>query len=76
MYNLLYVVCKALNRKPGKIKIRKFADQEIGVEVQENVRGCDVFICQSLCTPVNDHLVELLLIIDAMKRASARVCVY
>jgi ribose-phosphate pyrophosphokinase len=52
--------------------VRRFADMEIFVEVQENVRGEDVFVIQSTSAPANDHLMELLIIIDALKRASAR----
>jgi ribose-phosphate pyrophosphokinase len=52
--------------------VRRFADMEIFVEVQENVRGEDVFIIQSTSAPANDHLMELLIIIDALRRASAR----
>jgi ribose-phosphate pyrophosphokinase len=52
--------------------VRRFADKEIFVEVQENVRGEDVFVLQSTSAPANDHLMELLILIDALKRASAR----
>src|SRR3984885_3906690 len=52
--------------------VRRFADMEIFVEVQENVRGADVFILQSTSYPANDHMMELLIIIDALRRASAR----
>lgn len=52
--------------------VRRFADQEIFVEVQENVRGEDVFVIQSTSYPANDNLMELLIIIDALRRASAR----
>ena len=52
--------------------VRRFADMEIFVEVQENVRGEDVFVIQSTSAPANDHLMELLIIVDALKRASAR----
>jgi ribose-phosphate pyrophosphokinase len=52
--------------------VRRFADQEIFVEVMENVRGEDVFIIQSTSYPANDHLMELLIIIDALRRSSAR----
>ena len=52
--------------------VRRFADMEIFVEVEENVRGEDVFIVQSTSAPANDHLMELLILIDALKRASAR----
>ena len=56
----------------AKCIVRRFADMEIFVEVQENVRGEDVFVIQSTSFPANDHLMELLIIIDALKRASAR----
>ena len=52
--------------------VRRFADQEIFVEIQENVRGEDVFVVQSTSFPANDNLMELLIIIDALRRASAR----
>jgi ribose-phosphate pyrophosphokinase len=52
--------------------IRRFSDQEIFVEVQENVRGEDVFLIQSTSAPANDHIMELLITLDALKRASAR----
>jgi len=55
-----------------KCVVRRFADMEIFVEVQDNVRGDDVFIIQSTSFPANDHLMELLIIIDALRRASAR----
>jgi ribose-phosphate pyrophosphokinase len=55
-----------------KALVRRFADMEIFVEIQENVRGADVFILQSTSYPANDHLMELLIIIDALRRASAR----
>src|ERR1700729_611396 len=55
-----------------KAIVRRFADMEIFVEIQENVRGSDVFIIQSTSFPANDHLMELLIITDALRRASAR----
>lgn len=55
-----------------KASVRRFADMEIFVEIQENVRGSDVFVIQSTSFPVNDHLMELLIITDALRRASAR----
>jgi ribose-phosphate pyrophosphokinase len=55
-----------------KAVVRRFADMEIFVEIHENVRGADVFIIQSTSYPANDHLMELLIIIDALRRASAR----
>ena len=51
--------------------VRRFADMEIFVEIQENVRGSDVFILQSTSSPTNDHLMELLIITDALRRSSA-----
>jgi ribose-phosphate pyrophosphokinase len=55
-----------------KAVVRRFADMEVFVEIQENVRGADVFVIQSTSYPANDHLMELLIIIDALRRASAR----
>ena len=52
--------------------VRRFADEEIFVEIQENVRGEDVFVLQSTGFPANDNLMEMLIMIDALKRASAR----
>src|SRR3954452_18632470 len=56
----------------AKCQVRRFADMEVFVEIQENVRGQDVFIVQSTSFPANDHLMELLIIIDALRRSSAR----
>src|SRR5882724_6545527 len=56
----------------AKAVVRRFADMEIFVEIQENVRGADVFVIQSTSFPTNDHLMELLIIIDALRRSSAR----
>ncbi|ALK10242.1 Ribose-phosphate pyrophosphokinase [Blastochloris viridis] len=56
----------------AKAVVRRFADMEVFVEIQENVRGKDVFVVQSTSFPANDHLMELLIIIDALRRASAR----
>jgi ribose-phosphate pyrophosphokinase len=56
----------------GQAMVRRFADQEVFVEIKENVRGEDVFIVQSTSYPANDNLMELLIMIDAMRRASAR----
>ena len=61
-----------LNSALAKCVVRRFADMEIFVEIQENMRGEDVFIVQSTSYPANDHLMELLVIIDAVRRASAR----
>src|SRR4051795_6093121 len=56
----------------AKCQVRRFADMEVFVEIQENVRGQDVFVIQSTSFPANDHLMELLIIIDALRRSSAR----
>src|SRR6188472_1131016 len=56
----------------AKAVVRRFADMEIFVEIQENVRGADVFVIQSTSAPANDNLMELLIMIDALRRASAR----
>jgi ribose-phosphate pyrophosphokinase len=61
-----------LNTGLGKIGVETFSDGEICVEILENVRGRDVFIVQPTCSPCNDHLMELMVMIDAMRRASAR----
>jgi ribose-phosphate pyrophosphokinase len=61
-----------LNMQLTKAVVRRFADMEVFVEILENVRGEDVFVMQSTSFPANDHLMELLIIIDALRRASAR----
>jgi ribose-phosphate pyrophosphokinase len=64
-------ICAYLGTSLGAADIRRFSDGEIAVEITENVRGGDVFVMQSICTPGNDNLMELLLMLDAFKRASA-----
>jgi ribose-phosphate pyrophosphokinase len=64
-------ICHYLNVPLGGEKVKRFSDGEIQIEIDENVRSRDVFVIQSTCSPVNDNLVELLLMIDAFKRASA-----
>ena len=64
-------ICRELNIPLGKANVKKFSDGEIQVEIEENVRGMDVFVVQSTCTPVNRSLMELLIMMDAIKRASA-----
>ncbi|HCO92215.1 MAG TPA: phosphoribosylpyrophosphate synthetase, partial [Alphaproteobacteria bacterium] len=61
-----------LNLPLTKASVRRFADMEVFVEIEENVRGEDVFVIQSTSYPANDHLMELLICIDALNRASAR----
>jgi ribose-phosphate pyrophosphokinase len=65
-------VARYLNIPLGKAMVRRFADQEIFVEIQENVRGEDVFVLQSTSYPANDHLMEMLIMIDAFRRSSAK----
>jgi ribose-phosphate pyrophosphokinase len=69
---LAEAIAAYLNTQLSRCIVRRFADMEIFVEVQENVRGEDVFVIQSTSAPANDHLMELLILIDALKRASAR----
>lgn len=65
-------VCNDIGINLGKAKVGVFSDGETQIEIKENVRGKDVFVIQSTCTPANDHLVELLLMLDAFKRSSAK----
>jgi ribose-phosphate pyrophosphokinase len=65
-------VCNFLGMPRGQAQVIRFKDGECYVQIQENVRGCDVFVMQPTCRPVDEHLMELLLMIDALKRASAR----
>jgi ribose-phosphate pyrophosphokinase len=65
-------VAKHLGVELGNVKIRKFANGEIYIRFLESVRGCEVFLIQSVTAPVNDSLMELLIMVDAAKRASAR----
>lgn len=64
-------ICRALDCPIGNVMIRRFADGETHLQIQENVRGADVFVVQPTSSPVDHHLMELLLMIDALKRASA-----
>ena len=64
-------ICKELGLELGKADVKHFADGEASVSLEETVRGADVFLIQSTCKPVNDHLMELLVMIDACRRASA-----
>src|SRR6266568_9164600 len=65
-------VCHFLGLQRGQAQLTRFADGECYVQIQENVRGADVFVMQSTCRPVDSNLMELLLMMDALKRASAR----
>ncbi len=64
-------ICADLKVQPGKAEVTRFPEGEIRVQIQQNIRGRDVFIVQSTCTPPNENLMELLILIDAAKRASA-----
>ena len=64
-------VCKELGIPLGNSEVKTFSDGEVSVSLNETVRGCDVFLIQSTCKPVNNHLMELLVMIDACRRASA-----
>ena len=65
-------ICRRLHIKLGRILVDRFPDGEVKVQIQENVRGSDVFVVQPTCRPVNENLVELLVILDALRRASAK----
>jgi ribose-phosphate pyrophosphokinase len=65
-------VARYLGLDLGPMIRKRFADGEIYIQVQESIRGCDVYLIQPTCNPVNDHLMELLIMIDACRRASAR----
>ncbi|MGE0844686.1 MAG: ribose-phosphate pyrophosphokinase [Flavobacteriaceae bacterium] len=69
---LAEAIAAYLNLPMTKCQVRRFADMEVFVEIQENVRGEDIFVIQSTSFPANDHLMELLILIDALRRASAR----
>lgn len=77
---LAQAICKDLGIELGELTISQFADGEIGVRIEETVRGKDVYFIQSTSKPVNEHLMEALIVIDALKRASAHtinfVCPY
>jgi len=68
---LAEAVCRHLNISLGRVVVGRFSDGEVMVELLENVRGLDAFILQSTCAPTNDNLMELLVMVDALKRASA-----
>lgn len=65
-------ICEYLSLPLGGAEVKTFSDGEIQIEIHENVRLKDVFVVQSTCSPVNDNLVELLLMIDAFNRSSAK----
>ncbi len=69
---LAHEMAKSLGVELGKASVGRFSDGEVTVEVQQNVRARDVFVVQSTCAPTNENLMELLIMVDALKRASAR----
>ncbi len=68
---LARAICAFLSVPLGAAVVKRFSDGEVNVDIGENVRGADVFLIQPTCPPVNDHLVELLILMDALKRSSA-----
>jgi len=70
--DLALEICNCLQLKLGAAMVGTFSDGEIRIEIGENVRGQDIFVIQSTCRPVNTNLMELLIMVDALKRASAR----
>ena len=65
-------VAEEIGRPLGKCSVNRFSDGEVQINIEESIRGCDVFVIQSTSDPVNENLMELLIMIDALKRASAR----
>jgi ribose-phosphate pyrophosphokinase len=65
-------ICAQLGIPLGSAMVKRFSDGEVNVDIRDNVRGVDVFLIQPTCPPVNDHLMELLILMDALKRASAK----
>src|SRR5471030_3419720 len=68
---LAEAICASLNLPLTKASVRRFSDMEVFVEIQENVRGEDIFVLQSTSYPANDNLMELLVTLDALRRSSA-----
>jgi ribose-phosphate pyrophosphokinase len=69
---LAAAVARCLDIEIGKAQVSTFSDGEVNVELEENVRGCDCFVLQPTCQPANTHLLELLIMVDALRRSSAR----
>lgn len=65
-------IAKSIGVELGKCSVTRFSDGEIQINIEESIRGCDVFVIQSTSAPVNEHIMELLIMIDALKRASAK----
>lgn len=71
-YPLAHEIADLMGVELGKSSVKHFSDGEVQISIEESIRGCDVFIVQSTSAPVNEHLMELLIMVDAVKRASAR----
>jgi len=71
-YPLAQEIAEVMGVELGKSSVKHFSDGEVQISIEESIRGCDVFIVQSTSAPVNEHLMELLIMIDAVKRASAK----
>src|SRR5699024_8269823 len=71
-YALAEDIAKHIGTPLGKCTVSTFSDGEVQINIDESIRGCDVYVIQSTCAPVNQHIMELLIMIDALKRASAR----
>ena len=71
-YNLAKEIADEVGVELGKSSVKRFSDGEIQINIEESIRGCDVFVIQSTCQPVNENLMELLIMVDALKRASAK----
>ncbi len=65
-------IAQSVGVKLGECSVKRFSDGEVQINIEESVRGCDVFVIQSTCFPVNEHIMELAIMIDALKRASAK----
>ncbi|GAA0504062.1 ribose-phosphate diphosphokinase [Salinibacillus aidingensis] len=70
--DLAQEIAENIGTELGKCSVKTFSDGEIQINIEESIRGCDVYVIQSTSDPVNDHLMELLIMIDALKRASAK----
>src|SRR5260370_34070368 len=64
-------IASFLGAQPGQARLRRFPDTEVSFQIDENIRGTDVFVVQPTCAPVDQHLIELLIMIDAFRRSSA-----
>ncbi|ADU28342.1 ribose-phosphate diphosphokinase [Evansella cellulosilytica] len=70
--SLAHEITSNIGIEMGKCSVSRFSDGEVQINIEESIRGCDIFIIQSTCSPANEHIMELLIMIDALKRASAQ----